>query len=87
LGPEFGADERKVAFILRALYGLKSAGARFRNHLADCMHHLGFKPGLADPDLWMLPTMRLDGFEYYSYVLLYVDDIMVIHHNSLRILA
>jgi hypothetical protein len=40
LGPEFGGDAGKRAIIVRALYGLKSAGASFRNHLADCMRHL-----------------------------------------------
>ena len=87
LGPEFGADAGKTAFVVRALYGLKSAGAAFRNHLSDCMHHLGFKPCLADPDLWMKATVRPDGFEYYAYVLLYVDDVMVIHHDALSILS
>jgi hypothetical protein len=37
LGPEFGEDAGKKALIVRALYGLKSAGAAFRNHLAECM--------------------------------------------------
>ena len=37
LDPEFGEDAGKRAIIVRALYGLKSAGASFRNHLADCM--------------------------------------------------
>jgi hypothetical protein len=41
LGPEFGNDDGKCALIVRALYGLKSAGAAFRNHLAECMNHLG----------------------------------------------
>ena len=31
LGPEFGADAGKIAFIVRALCGLKSAGASFPN--------------------------------------------------------
>jgi hypothetical protein len=43
LGPEFGEDTGKKALIVRALYGLKSAGAAFRNHLAECMKHLGWK--------------------------------------------
>jgi hypothetical protein len=33
LGPEFGDDAGKRALIVRALYGLKSAGAALRNHL------------------------------------------------------
>ena len=37
LGEDFGADAAKKAIIVRALYGLKSRGAAFHNHLADCM--------------------------------------------------
>jgi hypothetical protein len=44
LGPEFGDDAGKRALIVRSLYGLKAAGAAFRNHLASCMDHLGWKP-------------------------------------------
>ena len=87
LGPEFGSEAGKKAFVVRALYGLKSAGASFRNHLADCMRHLGFTPCLADPDLWMLATEKEDGTAYYAYVLLYVDDVMVIHHDAMSVLA
>jgi hypothetical protein len=39
LGPEFGDDAGKRALIVRDLYGLKSAGAAFRNHVAECMKH------------------------------------------------
>ncbi len=37
LGPEFGPNAGKTAIIVRALYGLKSAGAAFRAHLASFM--------------------------------------------------
>ncbi len=77
----------KKAFVVRALYGLKSAGASFWNHLADCMQHMGFIPCLANPDLWMLATEKADGTTYWAYVLLCVDDVMVIHHDALSILA
>eukprot|EP00804_Cyclotella_cryptica_P021438 CCRYP_005781-RA/>CCRYP_005781-RA protein AED:0.29 eAED:0.29 QI:0/0/0/1/1/1/3/0/397 len=67
LGPEFGDHQGKKAVIVRALYGLKSAGASFRHHLADCMKHLGYTPCLADPDLWMNPEVRPDnGVAYYA---------------------
>ena len=53
-GPEFGIENiGKVALIHRALYGGKSAGRDFRNHLRSCMHHLDFRPCPADPDVWM----------------------------------
>ena len=83
LGTEFGENKGKTAIIVRAFYGLASSGARFRNHLADCMHHLGCKSCLADPDLWYMPEVREeDKFKYYSYVLLYVDDCLCIHHSA-----
>ena len=44
-GPEFGIKNiGKVVLIHRALYGGKSAGQDFRNHLRSCMHHLDFRP-------------------------------------------
>ena len=42
LGPEFGDDAGKSAIIVRALYKLKSAGASFWAHLAQCMWELGY---------------------------------------------
>ena len=83
LGPEFGQDCGKKAIVVRALYGLKSAGAAFRNHLADCMDYLGYKSCLADPDLWLKPVVNpANNQKYYSYVLLYVDDFLCIHHDG-----
>ncbi len=51
LGPEFGADKGQHAIIVCALYGLKSAGAAFRAHLASFMRHMGYTSCKADPDL------------------------------------
>ena len=86
LGPEWGAQAGKRAIIVRALYGLKSSGAAFHAHLADCMRHLGYKACLADPDLWIKAEIDPDGFEYYSYILVYVDDVLVIHHDAMKTL-
>jgi hypothetical protein len=82
LGPEFGEDAGKRALIVRALYGLKSACAAFRNYLASCMYQLGWKPCLADRDLWMKEDTRPDeGVKYWAYILVYVDDILCVHHD------
>ena len=87
LGSEFGVDAGKKALIVRALYGLKSAGASFRAHLADCMQHLGYSACLADPDLWMRAAVRPDdGHQYYAYILCYVDDVMAISHDAEEVL-
>ena len=53
LGDEHGEDTSKKVIIVRALYGLKSSGAAFRAHVYDCMEAMGYKPCLANPDLWM----------------------------------
>ena len=84
LGPEFGPDAGKKALIVRALYGTKSAGASFSRHLADCMRNgMGYQPCQADPNLWIKPMTRPDdGYKYYAYILLYVDDCLCIHHDA-----
>jgi nitric oxide synthase oxygenase domain/subunit len=82
LGPESGDDAGKRALIVRALYGLKSAGAAFSNHLAECMKHLGWNPCRADRDLLMKAETRPDdGVLYWVYILIYVDDILCVHHD------
>jgi hypothetical protein len=60
LGLEFGDDAGKHALIVRALYGLKYAGAAFSNHLAKCMKHLGWNPCRDDRDICMKAETRPD---------------------------
>jgi len=52
-GPEFGSDAGRPAIIVRAIYGLKSSGARWRDHLATILMQTGFRNSKADPDVWM----------------------------------
>ena len=58
LETEFGTDKGKLDVIVQELYGLKSSSASFRNHLAGCMKEMGYKPCLADPNMWMIPNTR-----------------------------
>ena len=78
-GPEFETKKnRKIAIVVRALYGGKVAGANFRNHLRDCMEHLGYQSCLADPDLWMKVSVKPNNDRYWHYVLLYVNNMLSI---------
>ena len=87
LGPEFGPDAGRNAIIVHALYGLKSAGAAFRAHLASFMRQMGYTSCKADPDLWYKAETRPDdNYRYYAYILCYVDDILVMHQDALSIL-
>jgi hypothetical protein len=81
-GDEFGASRKgKPVVIIKALYGLKTSGAAWRAHFADTLHSMGFTSSLADLDVWYRADCKPDGFEYYSYILVYVDDILVISHQ------
>ena len=87
LGPEFGSEAGKGAIIVRALYGLKSAGAAFRAHLASFMRQMNYTSCKADPDLWYKAETRPnDDTRYYAYILVYVDDILCIHHDAMSVL-
>jgi len=82
-GPEFGPEFiGKAVLIVRALYGLKSSGAAWRAHLANTLQQLGYKSCLANPDVWFHPAMKENGYQYYDYVLVYVDDLLVLSHQG-----
>ena len=38
------------------------------------------------PDVWRRPAVKEDGFEYYEYVVCYVDDILAISHKAKDVL-
>jgi hypothetical protein len=80
LGVKFGHDLKgRKSIIVRALYRLKSTVATFRDHLAVCMTGLDYKSHLANPDdVWMRTPTFDDGFEFYEYLLIYVDNILCI---------
>ena len=75
-GPEFGKLEGHLLVICKALYGLRSSGARWHERLADCLRNEGFLPCCAEPDIWMRPS---DGV--YEYISVYVDDLAIAMHN------
>jgi hypothetical protein len=86
-GPEFGIkNEGHIGLIQHALYDGKVAGRNFWHHLRDCMGHLGFTSSRADPDVWLRLSKQTTGGEYYKYVLLYVDDVLVISEHADKVL-
>jgi len=86
LGAEFGADQVKKVITVRAFYGLKSSGAAFHSHLADCMRSIGYTPCRGDNDLQMKPETDPDGDKHYNYILCYIDNVLVVHHDTMTIL-
>ena len=75
-GPEF---QGKLCKLVRALYGLKSSGAAwqamFLTFITNC---LKFQPTHIDPDVYMQKNFCNGGHPYYEYLLVYVDDVLVV---------
>jgi Reverse transcriptase (RNA-dependent DNA polymerase) len=81
-GLEHGTHrEGQKAIIKGALYGLKSSGARWRDHLANTLRDFGYTSCKADPDIWMKPKSKPNGDKYWEYALVYVDDILCVSHE------
>ena len=72
--------------VIRAAFGLKTAGRDFRNHLRDFMSHIGFSPGLSYPNLW-IREVEFEGGTIWEYLLLYVYDCLCISQNGHEILS
>ena len=48
---------------------------------------LGFESSYGDPDMWYKPKTKPNGEKYYSYLLIYVDDVISIDINPKEILT
>ena len=75
-GPELGPLAGHTLVIVKALYGLRSSGARYHEKFADTLRDMGFFPSKADPDVWMK-----DCHDHYEYVCVYVDDLFHMSRN------
>ena len=71
-GPEFGDRQGHTLVIVKALYGLKSSGLRWRERFADVLKEMGFTSSRAEPDIWMR-----DRGDHYEYIAVYVDDLLI----------
>ena len=71
----FGEYASCTLIISKALYGLRTSGARWHDRFADTLRDMGYVPSKADPDVWM--RRNGDIYEYIA-VYLYVDDLAII---------
>ena len=72
-GRAFKHLEGQILIIVKALYGLRTSGARFHDRFADTLQEMGFMPCKNEPDLWMR-----DAEDCYEYICVYVDDLLAI---------
>jgi hypothetical protein len=71
-GPEFGVNAGKVLVIKKALYGLKTSGARWHDEAADTLRAIGFCKCKAGNDMWIREQS-----DHNEFILVYVDDLMI----------
>ncbi len=75
-GREFGELQGHLLIVEKALYGLRSSGARWHDRLSDCLREMGYFPSKSEPDIWM---REVDGV--YEYIACYVDDLAIASKN------
>ncbi len=64
-----------------SINGLKSSSAAWRAMFSEfVINVMGFKLTHADADVYMRRNLRNGGTPYYEYLLVYVDDVLVISH-------
>ena len=84
---EFGLkNQGKLAIIVRAIYGRKFTCRDFWNRLRICINHLGFESCLGDAVVWIHVSTSAGGMKYSNYVLMYVDNCLVISNKAEDIL-
>jgi hypothetical protein len=74
--PEFGVLEGHALVKSKALYGLRSSGARWHDRFADCMSELGFFPWKVEPYVWIRKSKNT-----LECIAVYVDDLEMAMKN------
>jgi hypothetical protein len=82
-GRECGEDMGKVMVITRALYGLRTSGASWRQMLSDTLtsKEFGYVQSRGDPDVYLKRRSRPQAGDYHEMILVFVDDILCISHQ------
>ena len=82
VGPaEVGELKGCVLIVVRALYGLKSSAKAWRTFFSNSLAEMGYTSCRADPDVYMKKQCDKEGNKYWSYMLVYVDDCLLVHHD------
>ena len=79
-GPE---NKGRTAAIARVLYGLRSAGNYWKQHFATRLWEvLGYQLCEAYRDMHMKEAIKPDGNKYWVYIIVYVDDMLCVNHDT-----
>jgi len=78
-GPEFGPLQGHCMLVRKSIYGLRTSSARWHEALSDTLKRMGYAPSYADPNMWIK-----DAGDHYEYIATWVDDLLVIGHNTME---
>ena len=87
-GKEWGSKAGCEVIIVRALYGLKSSRSEWKKIFAIYIRNiLGYTSCIgADDNVYLRLEKNEEGEEYYSYLVVYIDDVLAIHKDPDKVL-
>ena len=68
------------------MYGLKSSVAAFRAFHAERLDEMGLKSSIADLDVWVRPATKLYGEQYYKFILVYIDNLLLLVQDAVSVI-
>ena len=78
-GYEWKYNQRKVLVIVQDLYGLKPSASAWNDNYAEVLgNHMDYKYLPANNDVWIKASTEKDGNHSYTYILVYVYDIVIV---------
>ena len=80
-GPEFGSRQGPVVKVVTVLYARKSSGTAWREMFNTTVLEMRFSPTIANPDMYCRTNANVNGLKYHEYLLVYVDDVLIISHD------
>ena len=64
--------------ITRALYCLKTSVKAWSEFFGKSLKKMGYTSYVANPNVWMKFQTNNDGYSYWSYMLVYIDDYLAV---------
>ena len=67
--------------IMKALYSLKTSAKAWRESFGKSLKEMEYTSCVDNLDVWMKLQTNNEGYKYRSYMLVYIDDCLAIHHD------
>ena len=80
-GIDMGQKKGMTMVITRAFYGLKTSMKAWSEFFGKSFKKMGYTSRVANLDVWMKTQTNNEGYKYWSYMLVYVDDCLAVHHD------